>query len=200
MRSQRELRRGWLGLTRLSDGHPDPSKRGNSMRVRHGIDRMMRKTETGRFGPGLSALTAAGEPARVVGLQLLGPALRIQLAAHQRPAVRGSRVPRCTAGRGVASDIETAVAVPPRYTVSRPGAWLAANREPWVGRPLNDRPACDSPSVTNDDRPDSTCEHSGVTEFSTVESEMRPLVRPMMRAVLGAGMRGASDAAQSALT
>jgi len=51
---------------------------------------------------------------------------------------------------------------------------------------------------------DSACEHADVTEFSTVEfaafytSEMRPLIRHVMRAVPGADMHQAADAAQSA--
>src|SRR5206468_11577300 len=71
-------------------------------------------------------------------------------------------------------------------------------------RTVDDRPAGASPPVTKYDRVDSACEHADVTEFSTVEfaafytSEMRPLIRHVMRAVPGADMHQAADAAQSA--
>ena len=63
-----------------------------------------------------------------------------------------------------------------------------------------------SPPVTNNEEPDAAGEHTEVGEVSTVEfaafylSEMRPVVRHVMRAVPGADQHRAADAAQSAFT
>jgi RNA polymerase sigma factor (sigma-70 family) len=69
---------------------------------------------------------------------------------------------------------------------------------------VDDRPGRGSLPVTGDDQQDAGCEHADVTEISTVEfaafyaSEMRPVVRHVIRAVPGADVHRATDAAQAA--